>query len=82
MDPCREQVPGSNWDGLTEEPASSRLDDLQVIDAVDEYLSFLQAGGQPDREALLARFPGLRDEIAGYLEAVEFIHEALVELLG
>jgi hypothetical protein len=57
-----------------------RLDDLQVIDAVEEYLAALEAGRQPDREALLARFPGIRATLAGCLDAVEFVQRAVAGL--
>jgi hypothetical protein len=46
------------------------LDDLRVADALDEYVQALEAGCRPDREELLARFPGIRDPLAGYLDAI------------
>ena len=58
---------------------SLELDDLQVIDAVDEYVSALEAGQQPDREALLARFPAIRDSLAGSLDAAEFVQRVAID---
>jgi hypothetical protein len=80
MDPHREQTPPNSCDQIGGEQPTSGLDELQVVDALDEYIMALKAGRQPDREALLDRFPGLRDELVSYLEAIEFVHEALREL--
>jgi hypothetical protein len=38
-------------------------------------LSWKQAS-KPDREALLARFPALREQLADCLDAVEFVQQA------
>jgi hypothetical protein len=79
MEPYGEKIQTGCLQPATRTETTVGLDDLQVIDAVDEYLSALQAGRQPNRGALLARFPAIRDALAGCLDAVEFVQRAATD---
>jgi len=52
----------------------------QVIAAVEEYLDALQSGQPIDRHQFLARHAAVADELAKYLESVEFVQIALPQL--
>jgi hypothetical protein len=65
-----------------DEPASTglALDDPAVADALDAYLRELAAGQQPDPEAFFARFPAVRNKLAGCVEAAEFVQRVAAEI--
>jgi eukaryotic-like serine/threonine-protein kinase len=48
----------------------------RVVNALDEYLAAAAAGTPPDRNAFLARYPELAEELAACLESMEFIGQA------
>src|SRR5437016_2014465 len=52
------------------------LEDSGVIQAVQEYLSALEAGHEPDRQQFLARYPALAQGLAECLDALEFVYTA------
>jgi WD40 repeat protein/serine/threonine protein kinase len=66
--------------GDAAEASQRALDDSQVIRAVKEYQAGLLAGARPDRQALLARFPGIADALAECLDGLEFVHAATPDL--
>jgi hypothetical protein len=55
---------------------SSGTDDPRVIAALEEYLSALQAGQAPDREAFQARHPEIAGVLAECLEGLEWMRGA------
>jgi eukaryotic-like serine/threonine-protein kinase len=62
--------------------AAGPFDDPVVLAAVEEYLNALEAGCEPDREALLARHAQVAGALTGYLDALHFVHAAGSELDG
>src|SRR5262249_12861842 len=42
---------------------------------MEEYLADLEAGRQPDRRALVARYPELADVLANCLDGLDFVRE-------
>src|SRR5947209_4158623 len=58
------------------------FEDPVVLAAVEEYLNALEAGCEPDREALLARHAQVAGALTGYLDALHFVHAAGSELDG
>jgi tRNA A-37 threonylcarbamoyl transferase component Bud32 len=56
------------------------LEDPAVIHAVQEYRAALQAGLQPDRQALLARFPAIATALAECLDGLELVQQAAPHL--
>ena len=44
--------------------------------ALERYLTDLEAGRKPDREAFLAQHADLRDELVECLDGLEFLHQA------
>jgi serine/threonine protein kinase len=62
-------------------PAPDRLDtsacdDPRLLSAAEEYLAALEAGRRPGRATFLARFPGLTEQLARYLDALDLVHGA------
>ncbi|MCI0464779.1 MAG: serine/threonine protein kinase [Gemmataceae bacterium] len=60
--------------------ALPKLDDPRVLQALDEYLAALEAGQQPDRQALQARYPEVAEDLARCLDGLEFIKAAAPQL--
>ena len=56
------------------------LDDPLVISGIRQYRTELEAGGRPDRQDLLARYPEIADELAGCLDALEFVQQVAPQL--
>ena len=52
------------------------LDDPRVVAALDEYLTALELGKKPDRQAFLSRHAAVADALAECLEGMEALHEA------
>jgi serine/threonine protein kinase len=52
-------------------------DDPRLLRAVQEYLQELEAGQQPDRDALAKRFPDLAEAMAPYLDALDVVQAAV-----
>ncbi len=57
----------------TDAPAD---EDPRLIRAAQEYLAALEAGRRPERAAFVARFPGLAEQLAPYLDALDMVHGA------
>jgi serine/threonine protein kinase len=55
------------------------IDDPRVVECAEAYLSALQAGKSPDRQAVLERFPEIANELAECLDALEFVRRAQPE---
>ncbi len=51
-------------------------DDPRLVAATKEYLAELEAGRRPNRAEFVARFPGLADGLAPYLDALDMVHGA------
>jgi serine/threonine protein kinase len=82
MNPAAEPAPSA---GAAVPPVEAAgpdvaLDDPRVIRTVEEYLAALDAGALPDREAWLARYPGIAPALAQCLEGLEFLHRAAAQL--
>jgi serine/threonine protein kinase len=52
------------------------LDDPRVVAALDEYLTALEGGQKPERQAFLARHAEIADALTECLEGMEALHEA------
>src|ERR1041385_1184546 len=50
-------------------------DDPRLMDAVKEYLAEIEAGRIPDRQALLRRYPDLKEALAQCLDGLELVHK-------
>lgn len=50
--------------------------DPRLLTLVKEYQAAIDAGTQPDREALLARCPELADRLREYLDAIDMVQGA------
>ena len=62
-------------------PTADRTDaptdeDPLLLRAAQEYLAALEAGRRPDRAEFVARFPGLAEQLATYLDALDMVHGA------
>jgi predicted Ser/Thr protein kinase len=65
----------------TEAPARHQAEEadhptLQLARVLEEYEAALEAGREPDREAILAAHPGLADQLAPALAGLAFLHRA------
>src|SRR5260370_9660 len=58
------------------EQSAADLEDSGVIQAVQEYLTALEAGRKPDRQQFVARYPAIAQGLAECLDALEFVHTA------
>jgi serine/threonine protein kinase len=54
-------------------------DDPRLMQAVQEYLQQLEAGRQPDRQEILARYPDLAAPLARCLEGLDLVHQAAMQ---
>jgi WD40 repeat protein/tRNA A-37 threonylcarbamoyl transferase component Bud32 len=52
--------------------------DRRLVQALDDYLAACEAGNPPDRDAFLARYPELAEELQECLASLEFIRRAAV----
>src|SRR5262249_50387221 len=52
--------------------------DGRLVQALDDYLALCEAADLPDRDAFLARYPELAEELKECLASLEFIHRAAV----
>jgi tetratricopeptide (TPR) repeat protein len=50
--------------------------EARLTRAVEEYLADLEAGGRPDRDAFLARYPDIAAPLAECLDGLDFVHAA------
>ena len=61
----------------TAEPTNASMeDDPRLVRAAQEYLAALEAGRRPGRAEFVARFPGLGEQLAPYLDALDMVHGA------
>ncbi len=67
---------------VTHTSAGSIADDPRVTDAMEAYLSQLEAGRMPNREEFLARYPEIADQLEGQLEGLEFLHRLAPQAVG
>jgi len=51
-------------------------EDPRVVQALDKYLSAVDAGRRPDRDAFLAAHPDITTNLAKCLDSLEFIEQA------
>ncbi|MHC4137750.1 MAG: serine/threonine protein kinase, partial [Planctomycetota bacterium] len=51
------------------------LDDDSVVAELSAYIEALEAGGRPNREELLQRFPEIADELTACLDGLDFVHQ-------
>jgi WD40 repeat protein/serine/threonine protein kinase len=58
-----------------EEQLALGLQDPQVLRALGEYGAALAAGRKPNRDELLARFPGIARCLAECLDGLDFVHQ-------
>lgn len=56
---------------LRKKPLS--IEDPQVVELVEQYISALEAGNTPDRESVLARYPELAEDLAACLDGLEIV---------
>jgi len=56
------------------------LDDESVAAALRAYQAALDAGDEPDRAGILARFPDLSDELAGCLDGLDLLYRVAPHL--
>jgi serine/threonine protein kinase len=63
------------------QPAST-VDDPRVLEALQEYQAALDAGQQPNRQELLARYPEVADALAECLDGLALVRSAASDLSG
>ncbi|MHC4547564.1 MAG: serine/threonine-protein kinase [Planctomycetota bacterium] len=56
------------------------VDDESVVLELRAYQAALEAGEQPDRDAMLARFPELSEELAGCLDGLDLMYRVAPHL--
>src|SRR5262245_738114 len=56
---------------------ASAAEDPRVAQALQEYHLLLEAGGRPDRAAILARYPDLAPALAEAMAGLEFLFGAV-----
>ncbi|MHC4137960.1 MAG: protein kinase domain-containing protein, partial [Planctomycetota bacterium] len=54
--------------------------DARLATAIDDYLAVVATGRPPDRQAFLARYPELEEDLAPCLDALEFMQESAAAL--
>jgi hypothetical protein len=54
----------------------------RLLEAMGRYRSEIDAGRVPNREALLAEYSDVADELAGCLDSLDFLHQVAPELGG
>ncbi len=69
MSPDRDLLPAATT-------PSDLSEDPRVVQVVREYQAALEAGQQPARSELLARYPDLADALVQCLDALDFVHGA------
>src|SRR5262249_4558094 len=63
---------------MSREPElSAAAEDPRVAAVLQEYQALLEAGGRPDRAALLARLPDLAPTLAEAIAGLEFLYGAV-----
>jgi hypothetical protein len=56
-------------------------DDPRLLAAVQEYLGALEAGGCPNRQEFLSRYPDIVEPLGQCLDGLELVHQATVRTL-
>src|SRR5438270_13754987 len=57
-------------------------DDPRVVEAVEEYLTELEAGRRPDRQRFLARYAEIAAPVAECLDGLQLVHALTPHLHG
>jgi serine/threonine protein kinase/tetratricopeptide (TPR) repeat protein len=81
MNPSEDRASGllDSSAAATSDPAPP-LDDPRVLQAVEEYLAAVEAGGQPDRTEFLKRYPQIAAPLAVCLEGLQLVQDAAPQL--
>src|SRR5215471_11866234 len=58
----------------------SPTDDPRMTQALEDHLAALEAGDRPDREQLRSRYPEIADELSGYLDGLEILHQTVAQM--
>jgi hypothetical protein len=67
------RVEAKNMGAGVTNPTESK--DRVIVQVLEEYLTVLESGREPDREGLLARCPEHADELLLRLDGLDFIHQ-------
>jgi hypothetical protein len=54
--------------------------DGQLVAAVNEYMSEIDAGRRPNRQTFIARHPGIADELAACIQGLSFVQTAAAQI--
>src|SRR5947209_130880 len=70
---------------MSEQPSPASLpvdsaEDPRLTQALEEYLTAMEAGHLPDRTGLRQRYPEIADQLDGCLEGLEFLHSAATRM--
>ena len=74
MNPTPDRIPLPNPPPAAGEGRVGDDEDPRLVRAAQEYLAELEAGRRPDRGEFVARFPGLAEQLAPYLDALDMVH--------
>ena len=67
--------------GFTSRAASSdRATQERIVEALAEYHGAVDAGNAPSRQAFLQRYPEIAQELAGFLDAFDFVRNVAPQL--
>jgi eukaryotic-like serine/threonine-protein kinase len=75
-------IPTQDYPRLAPPQGPPDPDDPRVVEAVEEYLTELEAGRPPDRERFLARHADVAEVLAECLDGLQFVHAAAPQLRG
>jgi hypothetical protein len=59
---------------------SANRDETRLEKALEEYIAVLDSGQVPEKQAFLARYPDIANELANCLDGVNFIHQVAPQL--
>src|SRR4051794_39949457 len=71
--------PSENGPALSLQPPEAQ-DDPRLARAVEEYAAALKAGDRPDRQDFLGRYSEIAEALDGYLNGLDFLGAAAVQL--
>src|SRR5262245_29598335 len=61
-------------------PGPAERSDARLTQALQQYEAALTPGRRPDRQAFLARHPEVADLLTGYLDGLDLLYAAAVQL--